>query len=100
ESIMGNFDNVEEEKSDVKVLSADGKVNVDAAKSLTFPSEPFVYTERDVILYNLGIGATRKELDLVYENSQNFGAVPTFGVIPSFASMNAIPFNEILPNFN
>ncbi|KAG0261603.1 hypothetical protein DFQ27_002897 [Actinomortierella ambigua] len=100
ESVMANFENVQEEKAAVQVLSADGKLNVEAAKQLEFPAEVFEYKERDVILYNLGIGATRKELDLVYENNENFCAVPTFGVIPSFASMNSVPFGSILPSFN
>ncbi|KAF8982945.1 hypothetical protein BGZ46_000293 [Entomortierella lignicola] len=102
ESIMANFENVSGagDAARPKVVSADGKVDVEAAKSLTFTSEVFEYKERDVILYNLGIGATRKDLHLVYENNENFGAVPTFGVIPSFSAMNSVPFGEILPSFN
>ncbi|KAF9997645.1 hypothetical protein BGZ65_006759, partial [Modicella reniformis] len=71
-----------------------------AAKSLSFPAEVFEYKERDVILYNLGIGATHKDLHLVYENSDAFGPVPTFGVVPSFTAMNSVPFGDILPSFN
>ncbi|HEV8575142.1 MAG TPA: MaoC/PaaZ C-terminal domain-containing protein [Dehalococcoidia bacterium] len=41
------------------------------------------YTERDVMLYALGIGAT--ELDFVYERSLK--AIPTFAVIPAFPAM-------------
>ncbi|KAG0060049.1 hypothetical protein BGZ90_004227 [Linnemannia elongata] len=101
EGIMANFENVGEASSErPKVVSADGKVDVEAAKSLEFTSEVFEYTERDVILYNLGIGAKRTDLHLVYENNENFGAVPTFGVVPSFTAMNGVPFGEILPSFN
>ncbi|KAG0298227.1 hypothetical protein BGZ98_000269, partial [Dissophora globulifera] len=100
EAIMANFENVANGGARPKVVSDDGKVDVEAAKTLKFESDVFDYKERDVILYNLGIGATRKDLDLVYENSQEFCAVPTFGVIPSFTSMNAVPFGEILPSFN
>jgi acyl dehydratase len=101
EGIMANFENVSAEAGDrPQVLSADGKVDVEAAKSLTFTPEVFEYSERDVILYNLGIGAKRTDLHLVYENNEAFGAVPTFGVVPSFTAMNAIPFGEILPSFN
>jgi multifunctional beta-oxidation protein len=39
----------------------------------------YTYTERDVILYNLGIGATAKELQWTYENHEEFAALPTFG---------------------
>ncbi|KAF9904505.1 hypothetical protein BX616_001272, partial [Lobosporangium transversale] len=104
ESIMANFENTASDSGagsgSTKVLSDDGKVNVDAAKALKFEPDVFTYTERDVILYNLGIGATRKDLHLVYENNESFGPVPTFGVIPSFTSMNSIPFGELLPSFN
>ncbi|KAF9139183.1 hypothetical protein BG015_002133 [Linnemannia schmuckeri] len=103
ESIISNFENTSKADVDAarpKVISENGKVDVEAAKSLTFPSESFSYTERDVILYNLGIGAKRTDLHLVYENSEAFTAVPTFGVIPSFAAMNGVPFGEILPSFN
>ncbi|KAF9996033.1 hypothetical protein BGZ80_007365, partial [Entomortierella chlamydospora] len=102
ESIMANFENVSGagEAAQPKILSDDGKVDVEAAKTLVFPADVFEYKERDVILYNLGIGATRKDLHLVYENNEDFGAVPTFGVIPSFASMNSVPFGDIVPSFN
>jgi acyl dehydratase len=43
-------------------------------------SEPFTYTEDQVILYALGIGAGVKELDFVYEKSLK--VLPTFAVIP------------------
>ncbi|KAF9174653.1 hypothetical protein BGX20_010334, partial [Mortierella sp. AD010] len=102
ESIMANFENVSGagEAAQPTILSDDGKVDVEAAKTLVFPADVFEYKERDVILYNLGIGATRKDLHLVYENNEDFGAVPTFGVIPSFASMNSVPFGDIVPSFN
>ncbi|KAF9928572.1 hypothetical protein BGZ67_006882 [Mortierella alpina] len=100
EGIMANFENVGGDAARPKVVSEDGKVDVEAAKSLSFEPETFEYSERDVILYNLGIGATRKDLHLVYENNEAFGAVPTFGVIPSFTAMNAVPFGDILPSFN
>ncbi|KAG0052280.1 hypothetical protein BGZ83_002786 [Gryganskiella cystojenkinii] len=99
--IIANFENVVTSSSErPRVVSEDGKVDVEAAKSLSFESETFEYVERDVILYNLGLGATRKDLHLVYENSENFGAVPTFGVLPAFKAMNAVPFGDILPSFN
>ncbi|KAF9181097.1 hypothetical protein BGZ51_005671 [Haplosporangium sp. Z 767] len=101
EGIIANFENIAgDESARPKVVSADGKVDVEAAKSLTFEPEVFEYSARDVILYNLGIGATRKDLYLVYENNDAFCAVPTFGVVPSFKAMNAVPFGDILPSFN
>ncbi|ORX88051.1 NAD(P)-binding protein [Basidiobolus meristosporus CBS 931.73] len=65
-----------------------------------FESQTFTYTERDVILYALGVGATRKDLPLVYENSSDFMVLPTFGVIPSFACMESVPYGDFIPSFN
>lgn len=59
----------------------------------------FSYTERDVILYNLGIGATVKDLQWTYEGHEEFAALPTFGVIPQFAASSGISLRW-LPNFN
>ena len=42
--------------------------------------QKFTYTWRDVILYNLSVGAGQKELEYVYEKVLK--AIPTFGVIP------------------
>ena len=52
-----------------------------------YESEPFeyAYEAKDVILYNLGIGASLCQsngLDLLYEGSEKFGALASFGVIP------------------
>ena len=47
--------------------------------------EPFVYNEDTVILYALGIGAGREDLDFVYE--KNLKVYPTFAVIPFFPTL-------------
>lgn len=57
------------------------------------------YTEKDVILYNLGLGAKRTELPWVYENNIDFEVLPTFGVIPQVDPMS-LPFSDFLPNFS
>jgi multifunctional beta-oxidation protein len=57
------------------------------------------YTERDVALYNIGIGATEKELKFTFEGDENFQAIPTFGVVPQFASSAGMPL-DWLPNFS
>lgn len=61
----------------------------------THPSRP----QRDVMLYNLGIGATEKELQWTYEGSDEFAPLPTFGVIPQFPASAGLPL-DWLPNFN
>ncbi|KAI0254957.1 peroxisomal hydratase-dehydrogenase-epimerase [Lactifluus subvellereus] len=72
---------------------------VKEAKRLIPDAVEYEYDERDVIVYNMGIGATEKELQWVYEGDENFGALPTFGVCPQFASSAGFPF-DWLPNFN
>jgi multifunctional beta-oxidation protein len=61
--------------------------HVDVEKALAHRFEPstFKYTERDVMLYALGVGegattpTDEKSLQFVYENSPNFAALPTMG---------------------
>lgn len=69
------------------------------AKRLIPDATEYPYDERDVIIYNMGVGATEKDLQWVYEGDENFGALPTFGVCPQFASSAGFPF-DWLPNFN
>ena len=52
------------------------------------PETTFEYTERDVMLYALGVGATTDELDFVYE--KNLQTLPTFGVVPAFPALGGI----------
>ncbi len=47
--------------------------------------EPFVYSQDTVILYALGIGAGREDLDFVYE--KDLKVYPTFAVIPFFPTL-------------
>jgi hypothetical protein len=59
----------------------------------------YSYTERDVILYNLSVGATEKELQWTFEGDDQFAVIPTFGVIPQFPASGSVSF-DFLPNFN
>ncbi|KAF5342029.1 hypothetical protein D9611_001551 [Ephemerocybe angulata] len=76
----------------------DSTLVAEAKKHVEQPVE-FNYTERDVILYNLGVGATEQELQWTFEGHEGFGALPTFGVIPQFPSSTGVPF-DWLPNYN
>ncbi|KAK0645536.1 hypothetical protein B0T16DRAFT_411402 [Cercophora newfieldiana] len=60
----------------------------------------FKYSERDVMLYNLGIGAKRTDLRYVFEGNEDFQVIPTFGVIPPFDAESPYNFDEIVPNFS
>ncbi|KAJ7034988.1 hydroxysteroid dehydrogenase [Mycena alexandri] len=72
---------------------------VTEAKKIPIEALKYTYTERDVILYNLGIGATEKDLQWTYEGDDEFSALPTFGVIPQFPASGSIPL-DWLPDFN
>ncbi|WFD00928.1 hypothetical protein MYAM1_003684 [Malassezia yamatoensis] len=72
---------------------------VKQAKAQKVEPTEFEYSERDVILYNLSVGATEKQLDLVYEQADNFQPLPTFGVIPQFGAGSSMNL-DFLPNFS
>ena len=36
----------------------------------------------------------------VYENSADFQALPSFGIIAAFRATDAVPFHSILPNYD
>ncbi len=64
-------------------------IDVDEALGYQFPETRSSYSEKDLALYALGVGAAHdpldeKELGLVYEmHGGGFRALPTFGVIPA-----------------
>ena len=101
-SIMNNMQN----KSNGNVEGTGGNAdtgileNIKKAKAMHSEGSRFQYDDRDVILYNLGVGAKRTQLPLVYENSDSFQVLPTFGVIPPFGAEASWTMDEILPNFN
>ncbi|TXT13599.1 hypothetical protein VHUM_00966 [Vanrija humicola] len=101
QQLMANFDNVEEDSAggDQDYVDPEDPEVVKEAKRNSKTESEFTYTNRDVILYNLGIGAKAKELDWTYENADNFGALPTFGVIPQFEAQAGLSF-DFVPNFN
>ncbi|KAJ1904269.1 hypothetical protein LPJ81_002592 [Coemansia sp. IMI 209127] len=76
----------------------DEKVDISGAYAAKSEPQPFSYTKRDVVLYALGIGASRHEVPLVYENSDAFQTFPTFAVIPAFHTR--MDLTSFLPAFN
>ncbi|KAI9477831.1 MAG: hypothetical protein EXX96DRAFT_650255 [Benjaminiella poitrasii] len=95
QGFMENFSNVAEDSNEPS-----SGLDLEAAKKQEFETLEFSYGEREVILYALGVGCKRTETRFVYENDENFGVLPTFGVIPSFTTMNTVPIGDFLPNFN
>lgn len=64
-------------------------LNLDTIGKVWGPYE-FSYTERDLIIYALGIGFTKDDLEYVYEGAKEFKSFPTYGVIlPSNAGIEA-----------
>jgi 3-hydroxyacyl-CoA dehydrogenase/3a,7a,12a-trihydroxy-5b-cholest-24-enoyl-CoA hydratase len=67
-------------------------IDVDAALGAQLPETTSSYTEHDLALYALGVGAGRnptdaRDLHLVYEHhGEGFWALPTYGVIPALNS--------------
>ncbi len=53
------------------------------------PSSVFEYTWKDTVLYALGVGAKRDELDLLYE-ARGPKVLPSFAVVPKFEPMLAL----------
>lgn len=74
--------------------------NIEKAKKAKGQGSKFSYDDKEVILYNLGLGAKRTDLKWVFEGSEEFEALPTFGVIPYFGADSPFDLSEIVPNFN
>ncbi|GIK07832.1 bifunctional hydroxyacyl-CoA dehydrogenase/enoyl-CoA hydratase fox2 [Aspergillus viridinutans] len=74
--------------------------NIEKAKQATTEGTAFDYVDRDVILYNLSVGAKRTDLPLVYENNEHFQPLPTFGVIPWFNTATPWNMDDIVANFS
>ncbi|KAK2785485.1 bifunctional hydroxyacyl-CoA dehydrogenase/enoyl-CoA hydratase fox2 [Onygenales sp. PD_12] len=98
--VLANLSNVsgaakEAPKGDKKILDA-----IVAAKDMKADGTTFDYVDRDVILYNISLGAKRTDLSLVYENNEKFQALPTFGVVPWFNTATPFNFGDIVANFS
>ncbi|XP_077989507.1 peroxisomal multifunctional enzyme type 2-like [Glandiceps talaboti] len=64
-------------------------INSDKAIGFKGQSQSFTYTERDAILYALGVGAKVGQPDylkFLFEGSKDFSVLPSYGVIPSMRS--------------
>jgi len=64
------------------------------------PPTEYSFTDRDTILYNLGVGAKSTDLKYVFEGAEDFQVLPTFGVIPPFNAEMPFDYDTIVPNFN
>ena len=101
-SIMNNMQNRKSGDAGKKGSKVNEEVldNIEKAKKVQGEGTEFSYDDRDVILYNLAIGAKRTELPLVFENSESFHVLPTFGVIPPFGINTPWNMDDVMPNFS
>lgn len=101
--VMANFSNKANSRDDGdsgESESEDYLANIQTALKAEADGTDFSYDEKDVILYNLGLGAKRTQLPLVYENSDDFQVLPTFGVIPPFSAVAPFSLSDLMPNFS
>ncbi|ETI20535.1 hypothetical protein G647_08572 [Cladophialophora carrionii CBS 160.54] len=73
---------------------------IQEAMSMKPTPSTYTYDDRDVILYNLSMGAHRTDLDLVYENAPNFQVLPTFGIVPTYTATTPWSVKDIVPNYD
>lgn len=100
-SIMANMENKSKGGSQKGGNANQGILdNIEKAKKMKAEGTPYNYGDKEVILYNLSLGAKRTDLPLVYENNTDFSALPTFGVIPFFFAASPWNSEDIVPNFS
>lgn len=99
QAIFDNADNVGAEDTEGDFFDPEDSEVVREAKKIIVDPMEYEVDSKQIILYNLGIGATEKQLKWVYEGDSDFEAIPTFGVIPMFGLSMSFPL-DWLPNFN
>ncbi|KAH8774817.1 multifunctional beta-oxidation protein-like protein [Hyaloscypha finlandica] len=103
-SIMANMNNkkggASKKSEPAGEVNEEILANIEKAKKAETNGTPFKYEERDIILYNLGIGAKKTDLPYVFEGNESFQALPTFGVIPFFSAETPFNMADLVPNFS
>ncbi|KAF2864438.1 multifunctional beta-oxidation protein-like protein [Piedraia hortae CBS 480.64] len=102
EKIMANMENKSKGSSGSSGSGGNQEIlsNIEEAKNAKAEGSEYRYDDKEVILYNLGVGAKRTDLPLVFENDQDFQVLPTFGVIPTFNAVAPFNLGDLVPNFN
>ena len=72
------------------------KIDFESAKNYKFEPKIFEYTDRDVKLYALGVGAKRTDLKWVFEGDDNFSVLPTYGVIAGLSDLRSASGRKVL----
>lgn len=84
--------NLQNRKSGGKAKSGVNKEileSIEKAKKIEAAGTAYEFDDKEVILYNLSLGAKKTDLKWVYEGNENFEALPTFGMFLG-TSTNAI----------
>lgn len=77
-----------------------GEESEDEEDPSKMPDPLMTWDDRDIMLYNIAIGATRDQLKYVYENSSDFQVLPTFCHLPTFNTPKSqLTFSRLLRNF-
>lgn len=74
------------------------KIQPEKAIGTSFPDSKFTYSDREAILYALGVGMSTQEPDylkFLFEHSEDFSVLPTFAVIPALAAQAAVFTGDI-----
>jgi len=64
------------------------------------PNITFTVSALTHLTLDLGVGCKRTDLPYIYENSDTFQALPTFGVIPPFNANTPFSLSDLVPNFS
>lgn len=119
DGVKNVMQNMQNRKSGGKTKGVNKEVleRIEKAKNIEASGTTYEFDEKEVILYNLSLGAKRTDLKWVFEGNENFEALPTFGmllgvsmiqhrinifagVVPYFGAELPFTFDEIVPNFN
>jgi multifunctional beta-oxidation protein len=100
--IIANMNNRAYSKKEKAAPNTDETIlnNIKKAKEVRVGGTVFDYTDRDIILYNMSLGARGTDLPLVYENNKDFQALLTFGVISMFNTQMPYNLDDIVVNFS
>ncbi|KAM5343921.1 hypothetical protein ACJ41O_012458 [Fusarium nematophilum] len=74
--------------------------NIKQAKASVSQGTKYTYSERDLILFALSIGASQTDLPLVFEGHKDFKALPVFGLIPFFNARPLYKMEDIMHNYD
>ncbi|AMD22289.1 HGL051Wp [Eremothecium sinecaudum] len=85
----------------LSINDANGSVlqQISVAQANKEANGEFEYNHRDVILYNISLGATTKEAKYTYEHVPNFQVLPTYPIVQAM-NATSTDFPSMLDNFD